>query len=100
MTPLHGKSLTYIYENNDSYRVSFDDAGATWTALSGPATGSTGTETYDCAEVAPNVFFVSWLEESAEVVSFVANLNESTITCSYVFEKERHFWKGKITDFS
>ena len=100
MTPISGKTLNYTYQNGESYRVSFSDTGATWAALTGSAAGSTGTESYDCAEVTPNVFFVSWLEESGEVVSYVANLNDRTIFCSYVFEKERHFWTGKITAVS
>ena len=95
-----GKAIEYTYSIGDSYRVELTETGATWTALSGSAAGSTGTEVYDYAEVAPNVFMITWLESSAEVVTLVANLNEMTIHCSYVYEKERHFWQGKINSIS
>ena len=57
MTDLKGKTIEYCYQNGDRYCVSFTKLRATWTALSGPAAGSSGTENYKCAMVAPNVFF-------------------------------------------
>ena len=94
-----GKTLVYEYENGESYQVEFQEAQATWTYLAGSAAGASGTETHDVVEVAPNIIFVSWLEETREVVSFVADLNNNIIHTSYVYEDTRHFWKGKITYF-
>ena len=86
MTDLKGKTIEYCYQNGDRYRVSFTKLGATWTALSGPAAGSSGTENYKCAMVAPNVFFITWLEETREVVSLIVDLDNAKVVCSYVHE--------------
>ena len=97
MTDLKGKTIEYCYQNGDRYRVSFTKLGATWTTLSGPAAGSSGTENYKCAMVAPNVFFITWLEETREVVSLIVDLDNAKVVCSYVHETTLHFFHGEIT---
>jgi phenolic acid decarboxylase len=96
---LVGKALEYEYDHGETYQVVFHDNSATWTCLAGPYAGATGTESQDAVEVAPNILFVSWLEETQEVVSLVANLNNMTIFCSYVLENKRHQWQGRIKYF-
>ncbi|MEM8860746.1 MAG: phenolic acid decarboxylase [Chloroflexota bacterium] len=95
-----GKTIEYQYENGDSYQVELTEAKATWTALTGSAAGATGDEDYDCVEVAPNIFMIGWLESSGEVVTLVVNLDEMAIHCNYVYEKDRHFWRGKVISVS
>lgn len=57
-----------------------------WEALTGPAKGDTGDEAIHAAEVAPNVFFISWLEQSGTSVSQVLDLNRSQATAFVTFE--------------
>jgi phenolic acid decarboxylase len=94
-----GKALEYEYENGEAYQVVFEEKNATWKCLAGSSAGASGTESHDAIEVAPNILFVSWLESTQEVVSYVANLNNMTIFCSYVYENQRHLWKGEIKYF-
>lgn len=95
-----GKTIAYKYDDGDSYKVSFqqdnDTFFAHWYVLSGKYEGENRKEIADIAEVAPNIWFVSWLEPSLEVVSIVFNLNKNEVTCSYYFDKKKAFWRGKI----
>lgn len=95
-----GQTIEYKYDDGDTYKVSFqqdnDTFFAHWYVLSGKHKGENRKETADIAEVAPNVWFVSWLEPTLEVVSIVFNLNNNKVTCSYYFDKEKYFWHGKI----
>lgn len=100
MSGLTGHVIEYTYDGADSYRVSFGQNTATWMVLTGEHAGDSREEIADVHEVARDVFFVTWLEPTREVVSFVANLQSSEITCSYVWEDKRFFWRGKITAFS
>lgn len=96
MTELTGRTIEYEYDGGDRYQVSFGIGTATWEVLSGAPAGESRTETSHTREVADNVFFVTWLEATNEIVSFVANLNTREITCSYTFDGEQHFWLGVI----
>lgn len=94
-------TIDYQYHDSDSYRVVFtqNKKGKTfahWHVLTGTHSGDNRKEVADISEVAPNVWFVSWLEPTLEVVSFVANLNDNSITCSYYYNGERHWWAGTI----
>lgn len=95
-----GKTIVYQYEGADRYRVSFSQTAegnfAHWHVLSGKHQGENRKESADIAEVAPDVWFVSWLEPTLEVVSFVVNLSAKTITCSYYYDGERHWWQGEV----
>lgn len=94
-----GKTIEYKYDDGDDYKVKFEKEGDTfyahWYVLSGKYKGENRKETADIAEVAPNVWFVSWLEPTQEVVSVVFNLNKE-VTCSYYFDKKKDFWHGKV----
>lgn len=94
-----GKRLIYEYDNGETYMLEFEVNTLTWTCIAGNAKGFAGKEKYDFVEVAPKILFVSWLESNREVVSLVFNLNTKQVFCSYVYEMEKHQWKGKITSF-
>ena len=47
--------------------------------------------------VALNVFFITWLEETREVVSLIFDLDNAKVVCSYVHETTLHFFHGEIT---
>ncbi|PWJ42422.1 phenolic acid decarboxylase [Sediminitomix flava] len=96
---LIGQTLIYEYDNGESYKLEFEESTLVWTCLAGVAKGHSGIEKYDFVEVASEIIFISWLEQSREVVSIVFNLNTMKVFCSYVYEINKHQWKGKIISF-
>lgn len=84
---LIGKKLLLRYESG--LQVEGHYASPTevrWKAVTGPAEGKTGTEKTRIVEVAPEVFFVSWLEASGTTVSQVLDLNRRTVTAFVTFD--------------
>ena len=72
---LWGQSLRLEYESGLRVLGHYRSASRLdWEALSPPETGKTGTEQIHAAEVAPGVYFVSWLEAGGVTVSQVLDL--------------------------
>jgi hypothetical protein len=101
--PVVGKKLRFRYESGlevEGHYRSYTEMG--WRALTGPAKGSSGTETIHTAEVAANVFFISWLEKSGTSVSQVLDLNTSKVTAFVTFDtpqgRKSLFDKGTLTE--
>lgn len=72
-----------------------------WKAITGPAAGKTGTEEARVVEVAPDVFFVSWLEKSGTTVSQALDLKRLTVTAFVTFEaggRQALHDKGSVTE--
>ncbi|MDG3086516.1 phenolic acid decarboxylase [Vibrio hannami] len=93
-----GNTVEYSYESGEAYSVTFDQNHCTWLCTKGSMQGSTGNEQYSAVEVAPNVLFVSWLEDSGEVVSLVLNFNAMKVYGSYIDPASgRHQWEGTIS---
>jgi MoaF-like len=73
-----------------------------WEVLSGPEKGSSGAEKIYAQEVAPNVFFVSWLEKSGTSVSQVLDLNKLQVVAFVTFDagsgRQSMFDKGTLTE--
>jgi len=71
-----GKSVVIRYESGLELQAHYEsDTRMTWTALSGPQEGQQGTESISAEEVAPGVFFISWVEENGVTVSNVLNFH-------------------------
>lgn len=96
---LAGNTIEYQYDGGDAYRVTFGEGTATWEVLTGPHAGDSRTETAQDHQVADGIFMVTWLEPTDEVVTFVANVNNKQITCSYTYGKEQFLWHGTIRSF-
>jgi phenolic acid decarboxylase len=98
-----GKSLHFRYasglEVTGHYATASD---LTWEALTGPSKGSKGTEKVHAQEVAPKVFFISWLEKSGTSVSQVLDLNQMKVTAFVTFEggngRQSMFDHGTLTE--
>ncbi len=60
-----------------------------WEALSGPSKGRQGTEKIHALEVAPNVFFISWLEKSGTTVSQILDLNKMKVKAFVTFDSDK-----------
>ena len=67
---LLGKKLLFNYQSGLQVIGHYSNpTEVSWEALSGPAKGSKGRESVDTAEIAPNIFFVNWVEKSGTTVS-------------------------------
>jgi phenolic acid decarboxylase len=73
-----------------------------WEALAGPSKGTSGDETIYSSEVAPNIFFISWLEKKGISVSNVLDLNDSVVTAFVTFDaadgRQSFFDKGVVAE--
>jgi MoaF C-terminal domain len=75
-----------------------------WKAITGPEAGTTGTETIYALEVAPKVFFISWLEKSGVSVSQILDLERITAAAFVTFDTEAgrqcHFDRGTFIEIA
>lgn len=82
-----GKTIVISYESGLQVRAHYKSATElVWKALTGPSTGQEGTESIVAREVAPNVFFISWLESSGTSVSNVLDLRAKTVVAFVTFD--------------
>jgi len=102
---LLGKKLLFEYESGLEVIGHYQEPSqVSWEALSGPAKGSRGTESVAMAEVAPNIFFVNWVEASGTTVSQILDLYKMSATAFVTFEtpegRQSMFDKGRLTEES
>jgi phenolic acid decarboxylase len=84
---LEGRKFLYTYKSGLRVEGEFlSGSRVAWRALSGPATGSSGTETASIAEVRPDLWFVSWVEGSGTTVSQVLDLHLMSVTSFVTFD--------------
>lgn len=98
---LNGKTLTLTYETGLIVRGRYSADVVTWEALSGPATGSRGTERTHVYAVSQNRFFVNWIESSGTTVSQILDLDVgqvwSFVTYSVDGTRQGTLDRGTIT---
>ena len=100
---LIGKKLLFNYESGLQVIGHYStQTEVSWEALTGPSKGSTGTESVQTAEVAPNIFFVNWIEKSGTTVSQVLDLDKLIVTAFVTFDtpqgRQSMFDKGTLTE--
>jgi phenolic acid decarboxylase len=99
-----GKKFLLRYESGLEVVADYKSSTEmTWKALTGPSKGTTGTETIYTAEVAPNIFFISWLEAGKGIsVSNVVDFNNFRVTAFVTFdspnERQAALDQGTITE--
>jgi phenolic acid decarboxylase len=98
-----GNEIIIRYESGLEVKAHYKSATEfTWEAMSGPSKGTSGSETIYASEVAPNVFFISWLEGSGVSVSNVLDLNNYRMTAFVTFDsgngRQSFFDKGVVTE--
>ena len=82
-----GKRFLFRYESGLEVVGHYKSPTALdWEARTGPAKGTRGSERIHAVEVAPGIFFVSWLEEKGTTVSQVLDLNKSQVTAFVTFD--------------
>ena len=97
ITQLTGHQFKYTYDNGVAYMVAFEsDQSLHWEAIAGPDRGRSATETYDSVQVAPNIHFITWLEEDGTVISQVADYNQMIVYTSLTCHGNQILLKGKL----
>jgi phenolic acid decarboxylase len=98
-----GRKILIRYESGLEVKAHYRSAAELdWEALTGPSKGTSGSETIYASEVAPDIFFISWLENKGISVSNVLDLKNSRITAFVTFDtgdgRQCFFDKGVITE--
>jgi len=99
-----GKKILLRYESGLDVVAEYKTATEmTWKAMSGAAKGSSSTEEIYAAEVAPDVFFISWLEKEKGIsVSNVIDFANKKVTAFVTFEsaqgRQSFFDKGTVVE--
>jgi phenolic acid decarboxylase len=98
-----GKRIIIRYESGLEVKAHYKSATElAWEALTGPSKGTSGNETIYSSEVAPNVFFISWLENNGVSVSNVLDLNNRRAPGFVTFDagevRQSFFDKGVVEE--
>jgi hypothetical protein len=100
---LVGKILVLRYASGLAVRATYaSGTELRWEALSGPSAGRTGREEIDAVEVAPDVYFVSWLEKDGTSVSNVLDLKAMRVKAFVTYDtgsgRQRLFDEGTVEE--
>jgi hypothetical protein len=98
-----GKKILLRYENGLEIRGDYSSATELkWEALSGPAKGETGIESIQAVQIAPDIFFINWLEKSGITVSQVLDFSRSTVSAFITYNsgssRKSTLEKGTFTE--
>ncbi len=98
-----GRTIVISYDSGLEVRAHYQSATQlTWEALTGPSKGQRGTETIHVAEVAPEVFFISWLENKGVSVSNVVDFRSKRVVAFATFDagqaRQAMFDKGALKE--
>ncbi|MFQ6405688.1 MoaF-related domain-containing protein [Methylophilus sp. 'Pure River'] len=87
----------YQYEDGSFYRVLVkDNQSMTWTCVTGPEKGASGTEHPDRLKIADKIYFATWVEETGINVTQVINLNTMKVYSTIIDGKQRYVISGNI----
>ena len=83
-----GRKFLFRVDNGVVFRNSYSEDGSKlhWECLEGPF-GSEEVE-LNVAEVAPGLFFVSWVEDSGMAISHAMNLNSNTVHAFWSWQEQ------------
>jgi len=98
-----GKKIIIRYESGLEVKAHYKSATElAWEALTGPSKWTSGNETIYLSEVAPNVFFISWLENNGISVSNVLDLDNRPAPAFVTFDagkgRQSFFDKGVVEE--
>jgi phenolic acid decarboxylase len=97
ITKLAGHRFEQIYDNGVTYLISFEcERTLRWEVVAGPEAGQAATELYDSVQIAPNIYFITWLEEGGAVISQVADYNQMIVYTSLACDGNWVLLKGKL----
>ena len=91
-----GKTILYRYDSGLEVRGHFKSSTELeWEGLTGPSEGVRGSEKIYAEEVAPDIFFINWLEKTGVSVSQVLDLNRQRVTAFVTYSTD----EGRISFF-
>ncbi len=99
-----GKKILVRYENGQEVSADYkSDKEMTWESVNGPAIGTQGTETISAAEVAPDVFFINWVEKEGGItISNVVDFANLRVTAFITFDapqgRQSLFHRGTFSE--
>jgi hypothetical protein len=100
-----GKTVVMRYESGlevKGYYPSTEELR--WQALTGPSQGSEGVERIYSSEIAPNIYFINWLEAGGTTVSQILDMNRSAVTAFVTFDagdsRQAVFDSGLVTELA
>jgi hypothetical protein len=101
--PLVGKTIAFKYETGappgTAIEIDFFSEQQKTSKSLDPANPWVGTDNYDMAVIAVNIYMASWMGDDGHVVTAVFNLNDMTINSTYSSpERVRFPMAGIITD--
>jgi hypothetical protein len=97
MINLAGHCIEQLYDNGLTYKLSFECARTLRReVLAGPDAGQAAIQLYDSVEIAPNIYFITWVEEGGLVVSQVADFNRMIVYTSLTCDGNQILLQGKL----
>ena len=99
ISKLAGHRFEQVYENGVTYLISFQcERTLGWEIITGPDAGHAATRFYDSVQIAPNIYFITWLEEEGVVISQVADYNQMVVYTSLACDGNHILLKGRLDD--
>lgn len=97
MINLAGHPIKQLYDNGVTYNITFQcDRTLRREIVAGPDAGQTAIHLYDSVQIAPNIYFITWLEEGGLVVSQVADFNQMIVYTSLTCDGNQILLQGKL----
>lgn len=95
---LPGQRVEQVYDNGVAYRISFQcNRTLRCEALAGPEAGHVAIRLYDSVQIAPNIYFITWLEEDDSVISQVLDYNRMIVYTSLACDGNQILLQGKMS---
>lgn len=89
------KTFSYVYENDWAFTNVFDGA----TRISEVEGRGTLREQVEIRAVAPETYFIAWIDEEMGPITQLVDLAAKTLLASVPIEGKLEVWKGRITAF-
>lgn len=91
----NGKTISYVYENEWAFTNVFDSA----TRITKVEGRGTLHEQVEIRIVAPDTYFIAWIDEEMGAITQLVDLAARTLLASVPVDGKLEVWKGTITAF-
>jgi phenolic acid decarboxylase len=90
-------TFLYKYHGGNTYKlIVSDNVNIYWECVEGSEIGANGNEKAQRFEVAPGIYFATWVEKSGVNVSQALNFNSNTVFATIVEGTNRYVLTGDI----
>lgn len=90
-----GKTISYVYENEWAFTNVFDGA----TRITKVEGRGTLREHIEIRAVAPNTYFIAWIDDEMGAITQLVDLTARTLLASVPVDGKIEVWKATITAF-